>query len=85
MFFRSIALLIVGIGAFVQGFTRLGVPAQAIETSGWLYQNFGDQGIAYGMMALGIIAFIPGLIWFNQSWITAIRVRFHNKKHHHAS
>ncbi len=75
MFFRSIALLIVGVGAFVQGFLRLGQTAQQIEKSGWLYQSFGDQGIAYGMMVLGIVAFIPGVIWFHQSWIMAIRAR----------
>ncbi|MGU3398994.1 hypothetical protein ACLBWS_04505 [Brucellaceae bacterium D45D] len=80
MFFRSIALLIVSIGAFVQGFMRLGKPAQAVEKSGWLYQNFGDQGVAYGLMALGVLAFIPGLIWFNQSWIRAIRMRFQENK-----
>lgn len=72
--------MIVSIGAFVQGFMRLEAPAQAMETSGWLYRNFGDQGIAYGMMALGILAFIPGLVWFNQSWIRAIRMRFHKKQ-----
>lgn len=72
---RSVLLLIVGIGAFFQGLTRIGKPAQDVEKSGWLYQQFGDQGIAYGMMALGLVALVIGAIMFNNSWIKAIRMR----------
>lgn len=72
---RSVCMLIVGIGAFIQGALRLGQPAQTIEKSGWLYQQFGDQGVAYGMITLGAVAFVIGAIMFNNSWIKAIRER----------
>lgn len=72
---RSVCLLIVGIGALIQGIVRLGQPAQTVEKSGWLYQQFGDQGVAFGMIILGVVAFIIGAIMFNNSWIKAIRER----------
>ena len=72
---RSVLLLIVGVGAFFQGLMRIGQPAQDVEKSGWLYQQFGDQGIAYGMMALGLVALVIGAIMFNNSWIKDIRMR----------
>ncbi|MCK4205166.1 hypothetical protein J3U99_10345 [Brucella pituitosa] len=72
---RSVCLLIVGIGALIQGILKLGYPAQAVEKSGWLYQQFGDQGVAFGMIILGVVAFIIGAIMFNNSWIKAIRER----------
>lgn len=46
-------MLIVGFGALIQGVLRLGNPAQAVEKTGWLYQQFGDQGVAIGMIAMG--------------------------------
>ncbi|MFK4821354.1 hypothetical protein ACI0FS_14295 [Ochrobactrum quorumnocens] len=72
---RSVCLLIVGVGALVQGILRLGQPAQAVEKSGWLYQQFGDQGVAFGMIVLGVVTFVIGAIMFNNSWIKAIRER----------
>jgi len=68
-------LLIVGAGAFIQGLLRLGEPAQPIEKTGWLYKQFGDQGIAWGMVFIGIIAFVIGVIMFNSTWIRAIKER----------
>ncbi|ASV83586.1 hypothetical protein CES85_4367 [Ochrobactrum quorumnocens] len=68
-------MLIVGVGALVQGILRLGQPAQAVEKSGWLYQQFGDQGVAFGMIVLGVVTFVIGAIMFNNSWIKAIRER----------
>ncbi|MCV9907009.1 hypothetical protein OIV19_05165 [Brucella sp. HL-2] len=72
---RSVCLLIVGVGALIQGILRLGQPAQIVEKSGWLYQQFGDQGVAVGMMILGVVAFVIGAIMFNNSWIKSIRGR----------
>ncbi|NKX16648.1 hypothetical protein HGG75_17525 [Ochrobactrum pseudogrignonense] len=71
---RSVLLLIVGVGALVQGFCA-GKPAQAVERTGWLYQQFGDQGVAYGMMAIGLVALVVGVILFNNTWVRAIRER----------
>ncbi|MGU3577253.1 hypothetical protein ACLBWZ_17220 [Brucellaceae bacterium C25G] len=72
---RSIILLFIGTGTFIQGVMRLGKPAQAVEQTGWLFQQFGDQGVALGMMGLGIITFMIGAIMFNNTWIKAIRKR----------
>lgn len=71
---RSVLLLIVGVGALVQGILP-GKPAQAVERTGWLYQQFGDQGVAYGMMAIGLVALVVGVILFNNTWVRAIRER----------
>jgi len=68
-------MLIVGFGALIQGALRLGNPAQAVEKTGWLYQLFGDQGIAVGMIVLGAVALIIGAVMFNNTWIRAIRAR----------
>ncbi|KAB2679721.1 MULTISPECIES: hypothetical protein [Brucella] len=68
-------MLIVGFGALIQGVLRLGNPAQAVEKTGWLYQQFGDQGVAIGMIAMGAVALIIGAIMFNNTWIRAIRAR----------
>ncbi|WP_353409231.1 hypothetical protein [Brucella sp. NBRC 113783] len=53
-------MLIVGFGALIQGVLRLGNPAQAVEKTGWLYQQFGDQGVAIGMIAMGAVALVIG-------------------------
>ncbi|MBB3216837.1 hypothetical protein FHW72_001908 [Ochrobactrum sp. RC6B] len=70
-------MLIVGFGALIQGILRLGKPAQTVEKSGWLYQQFGDQGIAVGMIALGAVALLIGAVMFNNTWVRAIRARKH--------
>ncbi|KAB2682810.1 hypothetical protein F9L08_17035 [Brucella tritici] len=70
-------MLIVGFGALIQGILRLGKPAQTVEKSGWLYQQFGDQGIAVGMIALGAVALLIGAVMFNNTWVHAIRARKH--------
>lgn len=70
---RSILLLFIGTGAFIQGVMRLGKPAQAVEKTGWIFQQFDDQGVAFGMIGLGIIAFILGAIMFNNTCIKAIK------------
>jgi len=68
-------MLIVGFGALFQGVLRLGNPAQAVEKTGWLYQQFGDHGVAIGMVAMGDIALVVGAIMFNNTWVRAIRAR----------
>ncbi|WP_235889767.1 hypothetical protein [Brucella haematophila] len=72
---RSIGMLIVGITALVNGILRLGTPAQAIEKSGWLYEQFGDQGVAYGTIVLGVVALLIGAIMFRNSWWVVIQQR----------
>ena len=71
-------MLIVGFGALIQGILRLGKPAQTVEKSGWLYQQFGDQGIAVGMIALGAVALLIGAVMFNNTWVRAIKSRKQN-------
>ncbi len=61
---RSVCMLIVGFGALIQGSLRLGNPSQAVEKSGWLYQQFGDQGVAIGMIVLGAAALGIGVVVF---------------------
>ncbi|MFQ0815351.1 hypothetical protein AVM02_02300 [Brucella anthropi] len=68
-------MLIVGFGALIQGILRLGKPAQTVEKSGWLYQQFGAQGTAVGMIALGAVALLIGAVMFNNTWVRAIRAR----------
>ncbi|MEN5277733.1 hypothetical protein ABE527_12365 [Brucella sp. TWI432] len=70
-------MLIVGFGALIQGILRLGKPAQTVEKSGWLYQQFGDQGIAVGMIALGAVALLIRAVMFNNTWVRAIGGRKH--------
>ncbi len=68
-------MLVVGFGALIQGLLRLGKPAQAVEKTGWLYQQFGDQGVAIGMITVGAGALTIGAIMFNNTWVRAIRER----------
>lgn len=68
-------MLIVGFGALIQGILRLGKPAQGVEKSGWLYQLFGDQGVAVGMIVLGVVALLIGVVMFNHTWVRAFNGR----------
>ena len=72
-------MLIVGITAFVNGFYRLGTPAQQVEKSGWLYQHFGSQGVAYGIILLGAVCLVAGSIMFRGTW-GQIRASLKSKK-----
>ena len=49
---RWIGFLVVGLVGLVFSVYRLGRPAQAVEQTGWLYQRFGSDGVAYSMIAL---------------------------------
>ena len=63
---RSIGLLFVGTVGFTANFRRLGAPAQAAEQSGWLYQQFGSQGVVYGMLVLtGLMALVGAALTWN--------------------
>ncbi len=68
-------MLIVGFGALIQGSLRLGNPSQAVEKSGWLYQQFGDRGVAIGMIVLGAVALGIGVVVFKNTWVRAIKAR----------
>ncbi len=60
---RPIALTLIGVASFISGAVRLNKPAQAVERSGWLYQQFGDHGVPYGMMAMGVVFSVVGAWW----------------------
>ena len=62
---RRAAFLVVGIVLLVLGIGRLGTPAQDVERSGWLYEHYGPQGVAYGMiLAAGLITvFAAVMTW----------------------
>jgi hypothetical protein len=79
--FRSIGLLIIGITALASGVARLGSPAQEVEKSGWIYQHYGPQGVAYGTIVLGIVCLSCGIVMFNCAWRQIRQVRqLGNKK-----
>ena len=63
---RSVGVLLVGTLGFAASLRRLGGPAQAVEQSGWLYQQFGSQGVVYGMIALtGLMALVGAVLTWN--------------------
>lgn len=63
---RAIGVLLVGILGFAASLRRLGGPAQAVEQSGWLYQQFGSQGVVYGMLLLtGLMALVGAVLTWN--------------------
>jgi hypothetical protein len=61
-------MLIVGFTALASGITRLGSPAQEVEKSGWIYQHYGDQGVAYGTIVLGMVCLAGGVVMFRGAW-----------------
>ena len=58
----------VGLVGLVFSVRRLGLPVQAAEQTGWLYQRFGSDGVVYGMVALtaSMILLEAVLTW--QAW-----------------
>ncbi len=79
--FRSISMLIIGFTALINGIHRLGAPAQQVEKSGWLFQHFGSQGIAYGTITLGVVALFTGGIMGKYAWRDLMHLRQLNKRH----
>ena len=76
---RFIALLIIGFGAFFNGFCRFGTAATSAERSGWIYQHFGANGIAIGLMLLGSVLSGFG-ISMGRKWVAGARAgRIHRK------
>lgn len=60
---RGILLVLVGIGAMVDGVWVYGKDPTAIEKTGWAYRSFGPNGVSVGMIVMGIVmALIGGLI-----------------------
>ncbi|WP_206667543.1 hypothetical protein [Muricoccus nepalensis] len=63
---RSVGVLLVGTVGFAASLRRLGGPAQAVEQSGWLYQQFGSQRVMYGMLALtGLMVLVGAVLTWN--------------------
>lgn len=59
---RGLALMVVGAAALLLGASRWDQPARAEERTGWLYQQFGDQGVVLGTLAMGLMFLVLGLI-----------------------
>lgn len=78
--FRSIGMWIVGLTALISGIHRLGSPAQEVEKSGWIYQHYGSQGVAYGTIVLGIVCLFGGIIMFRSAWRQIQRARRFGKQ-----
>jgi len=78
--FRSIGMLIVGITALASGIHRFGSPAQEVEKSGWIYQHYGSQGVAYGTIVLGIVCLAGGVFMFRGAWRQIRQARQLEKK-----
>ena len=64
---RWLALSVIGGVALFMAVARWGEPARAEERSGWLYQQFGDQGVVLGMLAMGLVFLVLGLIGMARS------------------
>lgn len=64
---RSIGMVIVGIGMLFYGwgFYSKPLPSTAPERGGWLYQTFGQEGLAFGSSGMG-------LHWLVMTWICSI-------------
>tara|TARA_A100001391_G_scaffold69_2_gene123 strand:+ start:27124 stop:27720 length:597 start_codon:yes stop_codon:yes gene_type:complete len=60
-FGRWLALSVIGGVALLMALSRWGEAARAEERSGWLYQQFGDQGVVLGMLAMGLVFLALGL------------------------
>lgn len=69
---RFIVALVIGVGALLNGWYRLGTPATAAEKTGLIYNRFGPDGIAWSMMALGAVMLLVGIrmLW---RWLAAVR------------
>ena len=65
---RWAGVLVVGLVGLVFSIRRLGLPAQAAEQTGWLYQRFGSDGVAYGMIALTASLTVLGAVLFWRAW-----------------
>ncbi|MBL7250521.1 hypothetical protein [Alloalcanivorax marinus] len=59
---RWLALSVIGGVALLLAVARWGEPARAEERGGWLYRQFGDQGVVLGMLAMGLLFLVLGLI-----------------------
>ena len=65
---RWIGFLVVGLVGLVFSVRRLGLPAQAVKQTGWLYQRFGLDGVAYGMIALMASMTLLGAVLTWRAW-----------------
>lgn len=68
MMFRGIILIFLGIGATINGIFVFGKETSAIEKTGWLYQNYGSNGISVGLMLLGMVMFLIGFFMVRSEW-----------------
>jgi len=65
---RWLGVLVVGLVGLVFSVRRLGQPAQAVEQTGWLFQRFGSDGVAYGMIALTACMTVSGAVLAWRAW-----------------
>ncbi|WP_133491818.1 hypothetical protein [Alcanivorax sp. 24] len=74
---RSLILSVFGVVCMAFALAHWGEPATAEERTGWLYQRFGDQGVVYGMLAMGGLMLLSGIV-------SLIRHRGRQKAHERA-
>ncbi|TBY44532.1 hypothetical protein E0H54_25500 [Rhizobium leguminosarum bv. viciae] len=65
---RFLFALIIGVGALLNGWYRLGTPATDAEQAGWLYTRFGPNGIGWGMIMLGAVVLVIGVLML-RTWL----------------
>lgn len=70
---RFLFALIVGAGALLNGWYRLGTRASDAEQTGWLYQRFGPNGIGWGMIVLGAVLLVAGALML-RAWLAAVKM-----------
>ncbi len=69
---RFVSALIIGVGALLNGWDRLGTPATDAEQTGWLYQCFGPNGIGWSMIVLGAVMLVIGVLML-RTWLAAVK------------
>ncbi|ANM04633.1 hypothetical protein AMC78_CH02546 [Rhizobium phaseoli] len=70
---RFVFALIIGVGALLNGWYRLGTPATDAEQTGWLYTRFGPNGIGWGMIVLGAAMLVIGALML-RAWLAAVKM-----------
>jgi hypothetical protein len=68
MMLRGILLIFLGIGATINGISVFGKEPSDIEKTGWVYQNYGSNGISIGLALLGVVMFLIGFSMVRSEW-----------------
>ncbi|MEE7546310.1 hypothetical protein HF319_04015 [Xanthomonas sp. Kuri4-1] len=67
---RAIAMTLVGAVCTGEGVWSVLHPHRlaAVNRGGLLYEKFGEQGVAWGTLALGGVMLVGGLAWLRHGW-----------------